>query len=81
MSVGHSLGGEVLPSTGYKSPTHPSASPDLSCAASANLDSLDERVEEEADTERGPSTRLVFPLTANHYVEREMLLGVCESRV
>lgn len=79
ISVGHSLGGEVpLASTGYKSPTHPSASPDLSCAVSANLDSLDERVEEEADTERGPSTRVVVPLTANHYVEREMLLGICE---
>jgi hypothetical protein len=81
-SAGHSLGSDLLPaSSGYKSPTHPSPSPDLSSSSSANLDTLDEGVEEEADTERGPSTRPLVPLSANQYVEREMLMGICTFRL
>ena len=78
-SAGHSLGSDLVPaSSGYKSPTYPSASPDLSSAPLANLDTLDEGAEE-ADAEPGPSTRPVVPLSANQYVEREMLMGVCMS--
>lgn len=81
-SAGRSLGSELLPaSSGYKSPTHPPASPDLSLGSSASLDPLDEEVEEEGDTEPGPSTRPVVPLSANQYVERDMLIGVCMSRL
>ena len=80
-SIGRSLGSEFLPtSAGHKSPTHPPASPDLSLGSSANLDPLDEEVEEEGDTEPGPSTRPSVPLSANQYVEPEMLMGVCMSR-
>lgn len=79
MSAGRSLGSELLPaSSGYRSPTP--ASPDLSLGPSANLDPLNEGAEKEADTEPGPSTRPVVPLSANQYVEREMLMGVCMSQ-
>ncbi|KAH0839925.1 hypothetical protein J3R83DRAFT_877 [Lanmaoa asiatica] len=75
--AGRCLGSELLPaSSGYKSPTYQPASPDLSLGSSPSLDPLDEEVEEEADTEPGPSTRPAVPLSANHYVEREMLMGV-----
>lgn len=81
-SAGRSLGSELhSASSGYKSPTHPPASPDLSLGSSASLDPLDEEVEEETDTEPGPSTRPVVPLSANQYVEREMLIGICMSRL
>ena len=81
-SVGHSLGSDLLPaSSGYKSPTHLTASPDLSSSPSVNLDPLDEGDEEEADTEQGPSTWPLAPLSANQYVEREMLMGICMFRL
>ncbi|KAF8450531.1 hypothetical protein L210DRAFT_3386764 [Boletus edulis BED1] len=76
-STGHSLGSDLVPtSSGYKSPTYLSRSPDLSPAPLTNLDPLDERAEGEADTEPGPPTRPAIPLSANQYVEREMLMGV-----
>lgn len=76
LSLGHS--NELLPvSPGYRSPTHPSTSPSLSPVP---LDPLGEGVEDESE-EPGPSTRPLVPLSANHYVEREMLMGVCMCRV
>lgn len=79
-SAGRSLGSELVPvSPGYKSSTHPPPSPDPSLGSSASLDPLDEVAEEETDREPGPSTRPVVSLSANHYVEREMLMGICMS--
>ena len=78
-STGRPLGSELPPtSTG---PLHSPVNPELSLGSSTSLDPLDEEVEEEADTEPGPSMRSTAPLTANQYVEPEMLMGVCRSRL
>jgi hypothetical protein len=64
-------------------------SPPLSFSSSFEidqLDSVDEVVQEEGDGEDGedgdggadPNARPGLALTANQYVEPEMLLGVCE---
>lgn len=76
--AGNALGSELLHVSGHKSPTHLSASPDL---PAASLNPLDERAEEEVDDEPGPSTRPSVPLSANQYVERDLLVGVCTSRL
>ncbi|KAG9317459.1 Tho complex subunit 7-domain-containing protein [Chiua virens] len=73
--AGRSLGGELFSASGLRSPTHPPASPDPSLGSSGNLDPLEEEAEG-ADTQTGPSARQTVPLTANHYVEPEMLMGI-----
>ncbi|KIJ70106.1 hypothetical protein HYDPIDRAFT_104777 [Hydnomerulius pinastri MD-312] len=76
-STGRSSNGELLsPVSGGKSPPGAPASPNLSFVSSASLDPLDEEIEDEDDNAPGQAARPLVPLSANQYVEPEMLIGV-----
>ncbi|KAH7887613.1 hypothetical protein F5I97DRAFT_859728 [Phlebopus sp. FC_14] len=73
--TGRAMNSEVVSSVSTNmSPPATPGSPNLSFASSTSLDPLDEGVEEE-ERVQGPS-RPTVPLSANQYVEPEMLMGV-----